>query len=103
MKLVAKYMEPVAAIWRGLGTIPKSGMALRAEYAEFDARKKFSVPSFKAKNPPGCRCGEILQGKCKPMDCPLFGKTCTPEHPVGACMVSREGTCSAYYQYGGVR
>jgi hydrogenase expression/formation protein HypD len=77
-------------------------MVLRDEYAAFDARKKFAVPSFKAKNPPGCRCGEILQGKCKPTDCPLFGKTCTPEHPVGACMVSQEGTCAAYYQYGGV-
>lgn len=101
-KLVEKYMEPADAVWRGLGIIPKSGMVLRDEYAAFDARKKFTVPSFKAKNPPGCRCGEILQGKCKPTDCPLFGKTCTPEHPVGACMVSQEGTCAAYYQYGGV-
>ena len=98
--LVAKLMEPCDAQWRGLGTIPGSGMQLRAEYAAFDARKKYQMPKIEGRGNPACRCGEVLQGKCKSTDCPLFGKVCTPQHPVGACMVSGEGACSAYYQYG---
>ena len=98
--LVAKLMEPCDAQWRGLGTIPGSGMQLREEYAAFDARKKYQMPKIEGRGNPACRCGEVLQGKCKSTDCPLFGKVCTPQHPVGACMVSGEGACSAYYQYG---
>ena len=99
--LVNRYMEPCDSEWRGLGMIPGSGMKLRGEYAPFDARLKFSMPEIHGRPNPACRCGEVLQGKCKPSDCPVFGKVCTPLHPVGACMVSGEGACSAFYQYGG--
>lgn len=99
-KLVAQVMEPCDSEWRGLGVIPMSGMKLRDEYADHDARKKYDMPEIKGKPNPACRCGDVLQGKCKPSDCKVFGKVCTPEHPVGACMVSGEGACSAYYQYG---
>lgn len=98
--LIEKYMEPVDARWRGIGEIDGSGLALREEYAGFDARKKFALPHIEGRDNPACRCGEVLQGKCTSEDCPLFGKACTPEHPVGACMVSSEGACSAYYLYG---
>ena len=98
--LVARLMEPCDTEWRGLGVIPQSGLRLREEYARFDARRKFDLPAIRGRANPGCRCGEVLQGKCKSTDCPLFGKVCTPQHPVGACMVSNEGACSAYYQYG---
>ena len=93
-------MTPCDSEWRGLGIIPMSGMILRDEYADFDARKKFSLPKITGKPNPVCRCGDVLQGKCKPSDCNVFGKVCTPLHPIGACMVSNEGACSAYYQYG---
>lgn len=99
-KLVAEMMEACDSEWRGLGVIPFSGMRLKDTYAEFDARKKFSLPKVFGHGNPACRCGDVLQGKCKSTDCPLFGKVCTPLHPVGACMVSNEGACSAFYQYG---
>ncbi len=99
-RLMAALMEPCDAEWRGLGVIPGSGLRLRAEYADMDARKKYHVPEIQGRGNPACRCGEVLQGKCRSTDCPLFGKVCTPTHPVGACMVSSEGACSAYYQYG---
>lgn len=99
--LVNRLMEPCDTEWRGLGIIPNSGMRLKEEYSAYDARKKFNLPHLEGHGNPACRCGEVLQGKCKSTDCPLFGKVCTPQHPVGACMVSDEGACSAYYQYGG--
>ena len=99
-KLMDKVMQPCDSEWRGLGVIKMSGMTLRDEYADFDARKKYDMPEIKGKPNPACRCGDVLQGKCKPSDCKVFGKVCTPQHPVGACMVSGEGACSAYYQYG---
>ena len=99
--LVNRYMEACDSEWRGLGMIPGSGMKLKAEYSDFDARIKFKMPKIHGRPNPACRCGEVLQGKCKPSDCPVFGKVCTPLHPVGACMVSGEGACSAFYQYGG--
>jgi hydrogenase expression/formation protein HypD len=99
--LMDKVMEPCDSEWRGLGVIPSSGMKLRPAYADYDARLKFSLPKITGKSNPACRCGDVLQGKCRPSDCKVFGKVCTPEHPVGACMVSHEGACSAYYQYGG--
>lgn len=98
--LIEKVMEPCDAEWRGLGVIPGSGLALREEYATFDARQRHDVPAIEGRANPACRCGEVLRGDCKPSDCPLFGKACDPMHPVGACMVSGEGSCSAYYQYG---
>ena len=99
--LVQRYMEPCDSEWRGLGIIPDSGMKLKADYQAFDARVKFEMPEIHGSPNPACRCGEVLQGKCRPSDCPVFGKVCTPLHPVGACMVSGEGACSAFYQYGG--
>ena len=99
-KLVDSVMEPCDSEWRGLGIIENSGMKLRKEYADYDARIKYSVPDIQGKSNPACRCPEILQGHCKPTDCPLFGKVCDPVHPVGACMVSDEGSCAAYYHYG---
>ena len=99
--LVQRFMEPCDSEWRGLGMIPGSGMKLKADYQAFDARVKFEMPEIHGRPNPACRCGEVLQGKCRPSDCPVFGKVCTPLHPVGACMVSGEGACSAFYQYGG--
>lgn len=100
-KLVEEWMEPCDSEWRGLGVIPQSGLRLKEKYAGYDARRKHQIPEMEGRSNPACRCGEVLQGKCKPTDCPVFGKGCTPLHPVGACMVSGEGACSAYYQYGG--
>ena len=102
-RLVEEMMEPCDARWRGIGVLPASGMKLRPEYAAYDARVKFDIPSREGRETPACRCGEVLQGKCLPSDCKVFGKGCTPEHPIGACMVSGEGACSAFYLYGGDR
>ena len=99
--LVDKFMEPCDAEWRGIGVIPGSGMQLRDEYAAYDARKKYDVPTMNPDYKTACRCGDVLQGKIEPNQCPLFGKACNPDHPVGACMVSDEGACSAFYMYGG--
>ncbi len=99
MKTIAEVMEPCDSEWRGLGIIPDSGLRLREEFRDYDARVKLALPKIEGKPNPACRCGDVLQGKCKPKDCKVFGKVCTPEHPVGACMVSNEGACSAYYQY----
>lgn len=101
-ELMRKVMEPCDAEWRGLGIIEGSGLRLNEKYSDFDARKKYDLPKIEGHPNPLCRCGEVLQGKCRPSECPVFGKGCTPEHPVGSCMVSSEGTCSAYYQYAGI-
>ena len=98
-KMIEETMEPCDSEWRGLGIIPESGLQLREEYAAYDARKKFALPKVEGKPNPACRCGDVLQGKCKPSDCKVFGTGCTPLHPVGACMVSNEGTCAAWYAY----
>ena len=98
-RLVDTLMEACDSEWRGLGIIPGSGLRLRDEWGMYDARKKYQVPKMEGRANPACRCGDVLQGKCKPSDCKVFGKVCTPQHPVGACMVSGEGACSAYYQY----
>lgn len=100
-KMMEEIMEPCDAEWRGLGIIPQSGLKLREAYADFDARIRYQLPHIEGRGNPACRCGEVLRGICTPSDCPLFGRGCTPQHPVGACMVSGEGACSAYYQYGG--
>lgn len=99
--LVDKYMKPCDAEWRGIGTIPASGVELKDEFAVCDARKKYDIPKMDYERKTGCKCGSVLQGQIKPCDCPLFGKACNPDHPVGACMVSDEGACSAFYMYGG--
>ncbi len=92
-------LEPCDAAWRGLGTIPGSGLRLRQEYASLDAAAAFSLPEPKDPPTPGCRCSEVIQGKAIPPECPLFGSACTPEHALGPCMVSSEGTCTAYLRY----
>jgi len=89
--------------WRGLGSIDHSGVKLRDAYAHFDAERKFAIPNVKIADPKSCQCGEVLKGVIKPWQCKVFGSTCTPETPLGALMVSSEGACAAYYQYGGVK
>ncbi len=86
--------------WRGLGDIPNSGLKMRAEYAQFDAEVKFTIPGVKVADHKACKCGEILKGVLKPWQCKVFGTACTPETPIGTCMVSSEGACAAYYKYG---
>jgi hydrogenase expression/formation protein HypD len=98
--LLEKYFEPADAYWRGIGVIPGSGLKLRDRYAAFDANVKFHPPVSDAKEPDLCSCGDILRGVKIPTECPLFGTACTPEAPVGPCMVSTEGSCAAYYKYG---
>lgn len=98
MQVMEEVFEPCSTDWRGIGAIPASGMTLRPQYAHRDARRKFAVAQEPAK-PTGCRCGEVIRGIRKPSGCPLFGKVCTPYHPVGPCMVSSEGSCSAEYHY----
>jgi hydrogenase expression/formation protein HypD len=89
--------------WRGLGSIDHSGVRVREPYARFDAECKFAVPNLKIADPKACQCGEVLKGVIKPWECKVFGRACTPETPLGALMVSSEGACAAYYQYGGVK
>ena len=86
--------------WRGLGSIDHSGVRMREAYAAFDAERKFALPQLKIADPKSCQCGEVLKGVIKPWQCKVFGKACTPETPMGALMVSSEGACAAYYQYG---
>jgi hydrogenase expression/formation protein HypD len=85
--------------WRGIGTIPRSGLRLRPEYAAHDANALFRLDVITAEEPAACMSAEVLQGLRKPTDCPAFGMLCTPENPLGAPMVSSEGACAAYYQY----
>ena len=96
---IADVFESCTATWRGLGEIPDSGYRLRDDYAEFDAVKRFSPDVEPTIEPKGCRCGDVLRARMAPSDCPLFRKVCTPENPVGPCMVSSEGSCAAYYRY----
>jgi hydrogenase expression/formation protein HypD len=86
--------------WRGLGSIEHSGVRMREAYARYDAERRFAVPALKVADPKACQCGDVLKGIIKPRDCRLFGSACTPETPLGALMVSSEGSCAAYYQYG---
>ena len=99
-KLLAQVFEPGDARWRGIGDIPNSGLLIRAEFSQFDAATQLHVEVEPPVEHKGCLCGEILKGKVRPNDCPLFRSVCTPEDPVGACMVSSEGTCAAEYKYG---
>ena len=86
--------------WRGLGFISHSALAIRPEFAEFDAEARFTVPNVRVTDPKACQCGEVLKGAIKPWQCKVFGTACTPETPIGSCMVSPEGACAAYYNYG---
>ena len=86
--------------WRGLGFISQSALALSEAYADLDAERRFSVPGVRVADPKACQCGEVLKGVIKPWECKVFGTACTPEHAIGTCMVSPEGACAAYYNYG---
>ncbi len=99
-RTIAAVFEECDRKWRGIGTIPMSGWRLRPEFAEFDAERRFDVSEIQSAESPRCVAGEILQGLKKPHDCHAFGEACTPEHPLGATMVSSEGACAAYYRYG---
>lgn len=100
-ELLSEVFEKEDSEWRGIGVIPQSGLKIRDEFADFDARIIFNVKEEKARERTECRCGDVLRGYIYPHECPLFGKVCTPEHPVGPCMISSEGSCAAYYRYGG--
>ncbi|MGC9323648.1 MAG: hydrogenase formation protein HypD [Desulfomonilia bacterium] len=97
--LLDEVFTPVNSAWRGLGEILASGLSLKREYAAFDVMGKFQPPVLSSREPPGCRCGDVLKGLISPEQCGLFGRTCTPATPVGPCMVSSEGTCAAHYTY----
>jgi hydrogenase expression/formation protein HypD len=101
LAVIDKVYQTCDAWWRGLGIIPQSGLELRDEYAAFDAGKEIDVEVEETKEVSGCICGEILKGAKSAQDCRLFKKVCTPTNPVGACMVSGEGACAAFYRYGG--
>ena len=98
-KMLKLVFLPGDADWRGLGMIPKSGLKLKPDYAAFDARTKFQIKTVKATEPKNCLCGQVLRGVKTPAQCKLFAKICNPENPYGPCMVSSEGTCSAWYKY----
>ena len=101
-RMLSRCFEPRADVWRGLGVIPASGLGLKEELADFDAEKRFRVRFAETEPPTACRCGEVITGRLRPEGCPMFGKVCTPEDPVGPCMVSSEGACAAAYKYQGV-
>jgi hydrogenase expression/formation protein HypD len=98
-QVLEQVFEVADAEWRGFGAVSASGLRLRDAYARFDAAQVFPVEVAPAREPPGCRCGEVLRGVFLPTECPLFGKACTPQMPIGPCMVSAEGACAAYYRY----
>lgn len=96
---IDEVFETCSALWRGLGEIPDSGYRIRPEYAAFDAVLRFDPVIEPTRDPKGCRCGDVLRGIMAPNECPLFRTVCSPENPVGPCMVSSEGSCAAYYRY----
>ena len=100
VELLDEVFVAFEASWRGLGSIPESGMELREEFGRFDASVRFNLPDFPSREIPGCRCGDVICGKLHPTECGLFAAKCTPRSPVGPCMVSSEGACAAAYKYG---
>jgi hydrogenase expression/formation protein HypD len=102
-ELVSRVFQLVDRQWRGIGVIPRSGLGLRPEFARFDAERRFAVGDLAVEEPVECRAGDVLRGRLNPRQCPAFGTRCTPEHPLGAPMVSSEGACAAYYNYGRFR
>lgn len=96
---IDEVFETCTATWRGLGDIPGSGYRIRDEFANFDAVRRFEPDVEPTRDPKGCRCGDVLRARIAPNECPLFRTVCTPENPVGPCMVSSEGSCAAYYRY----
>lgn len=102
-RLLNEVYESCDTAWRGLGWLPSSGLQLRANYRHFDVLASLPLQVAAAAEPRGCRCGDVLRGVVRPQACPLFGTRCTPEQPVGSCMVSVEGACAAWYKYGSGR
>ena len=100
IRLMETVFEIGDANWRGIGAVPASGLRLKTKYEKFDAEKNFTIDAGPTREPKGCICGSVLRGVSTPQECKLFRKVCTPEHPVGPCMVSSEGSCATYYQYG---
>jgi hydrogenase expression/formation protein HypD len=99
-KIISEVFESEDAVWRGIGLVENSGTKFKKEYEEFDVEKFFNIPKIVSKKETSkCRCAEVLIGKIEPYECPLFEKVCTPQNPMGACMVSSEGSCAAYYKY----
>jgi hydrogenase expression/formation protein HypD len=98
-EIMREVFTVVPRKWRGIGQIAQSGLGLRGSYAQFDAEQRFGVIGYEVKESGDCISGLVLQGEKKPYQCPAFGKSCTPEHPLGATMVSSEGACAAYYRY----
>ena len=98
-EVMARVFEPSDVEWRGIGTIPGTGLALREELSGFDAARAFALPLIPSRENPGCRCGEVLRGVIRPRECKLFAAVCTPQNPVGPCMVSFEGSCAAAFKY----
>lgn len=98
---IDKVFRKAETDWRGIGPVPESGLVLKEEFAEFDASTLMECNIETTPDPSGCRCGDVLKGRITPLECPLFGKVCRPESPVGPCMVSSEGSCSTYYLYAG--
>jgi hydrogenase expression/formation protein HypD len=98
--LIAECFEPADGYWRGLGKLEKSTLKLKEKYSRFDALKRFNITETPTEETTGCRCGEVLCGLIEPSQCSLFAKSCTPQEPVGPCMVSSEGTCAAWFKYG---
>lgn len=99
-EVMSEVFEPVSVRWRGIAEIPESGLKIRKKYSDFDAVEKFDLKFKRGMENPSCICGEILKGVKTPLECRLFKKVCSPENPVGACMVSSEGACAIYYKYG---
>jgi hydrogenase expression/formation protein HypD len=103
LELIARTLEPRSETWRGLGPIPGAALGLRPWLAASDAEKEFNIPPAEDHEPPGCLCARVIAGMSTPPQCSLFGARCTPDDPVGPCMVSSEGTCAAWFRYGGAR
>jgi hydrogenase expression/formation protein HypD len=102
-KILLEVYQEAGAVWRGIGSIPDSGLVIREKYQRFDALLNIPIIVEATHEAKGCQCGQVLRGVMLPSACPLFGKTCRPEHPIGSCMVSVEGTCAAWYKYGAGR
>jgi hydrogenase expression/formation protein HypD len=98
-KVIAECFEPADGLWRGLGKIEKSTLKLKKQFSKFDAFERFGLIEKPVEEPTGCRCGEVLCGLIEPSDCTLFGESCTPQTPIGPCMVSSEGACAAWFKY----
>lgn len=100
LDIIDEVFIPCSSVWRGLGSIENTGFEIKEEYKIYDAQSKLSIEMIQSNPPKGCLCGEILKGTKNPIECKLFKKVCNPQNPIGACMVSEEGTCAAYYKYG---